>query len=57
MESEIMLTKHNKKDIVVQGNDYEIYKVDDYFMVHVYGGPFAAVKTLDEAKEWVKDFN
>lgn len=51
------ITKHNKKDVVVHGKDYEIYKVNDYFMVHIYGGPFAAVNTLEYALEWVKDFN
>ena len=55
MVSGIMQKKN--KEIIVQGQDYEIYKVNDYFMVHIYGGPFAAVNTLEEALKWIKDFN
>ncbi len=57
MESEIILTKHNKKDIVAQGQDYEIYRVDDYFMVHIYGGPYKTLNSLEESLDWAKGFN
>ena len=51
MVSGIMQKKN--KEIIVQGQDYEIYKVNDYFMVHIYGGPFAAVNTLTNERNFI----